>query len=133
MTRIAKGKTAIQLALAPTKYRPLTRNIVNLARLETGNFKSNLYSRTNNLFSMGVPSKRQSTQDGFILADGRKFATFKTDYRSVLDFIKYLDYFIKKNPATIEELKYPKNFVDWLVENGYNSNPKFKINFLLLS
>jgi hypothetical protein len=70
-----------------------------VARLETGNYTSELFKNQNNLFGMRNASSRPNCQKG--VANG--FGIYESVDKSICDLADYLDYF-----------KYPKSFPDLL-------------------
>lgn len=64
------------------------------ARLETGNFTSRAFKVASNCFGMHLPTTRETTSNGHIIADrGRKVAMYDTWIDSVLDYVLYLKYY----------------------------------------
>jgi flagellum-specific peptidoglycan hydrolase FlgJ len=52
------------------------------ARLESGNFSSELFKKTNNLFGMGVASRRANTSNGSY----NKFSTYSSIRECIIDY-----------------------------------------------
>lgn len=113
--RKAKIRTALINYGYPEIY---AGSIEKLAKFETGDFDSDLFGRTKNLFSMGVPSNRESNQDSYIIADGeRKFATFKSEDQAIDDlmlWIQYRDAKLDRDPKDPDE-----SFINFLESRNW--------------
>lgn len=79
-----------------SKYRALLPYIVAQAKLESGNFTSNVYRTDNNMFGMKVGS---SGTPGLKSPEGDHYEHYPHDAASLMDFLSWLE---KKNfPLTV--------------------------------
>jgi len=82
---------------------------VGVARLETGNYGSDIFNENNNLFGMKFPINRETTSIG----EKNDYANFENITDSVEDYILYLQYFQYPMEAS------PETYVDYAYEKGY--------------
>jgi len=121
MRRIARLDELMSSDFSPENLRELLflldapdpQVIYNQARLETANFTSNVFRRTNGCFCMHLPRVRPTTSNGYIIADnGSRVAKYDTWVDSVLDLLLYFEYY--------EGLGYDtSDYYSFLVEAGY--------------
>lgn len=84
-----------KLYLFLTKYRALSPYILAQAKLETANFTSNLYKKTNNAFGMQHPVKRPAVgyeSDSFEGGMERHLQAYRNDTQSIQDLLLWMDY-----------------------------------------
>ena len=68
--------------------------VIEQMRLETGNFKSNLFRNHNNLTGMHYPRVRKTHATGYTIADNkRRCSVYDTWIDSVKDYILYIEYY----------------------------------------
>ena len=86
------------------------------AKHESGNFTSNLFRKANNMFGMGRPASRPTTDLGTknIKAEGVVMANFQCPTQSVKDQLLYLKYF--RFPNTVRDAR---DFAQRLKDRGY--------------
>lgn len=72
------------------------------AKIETGNFKSLIFTENNNLFGMKLPKRRETTAIG----ENRKHATYTTWLQSLIDYKMWQDKMIHRAPTKIKYLEY---------------------------
>lgn len=70
-------------------YRKLLPYIIAQAKVETGNFSSNVYQVDNNLFGMKVNSRPFETP-GLMSPEGNRYAHYTSDLYSIVDFVAWL-------------------------------------------
>lgn len=92
---------AIRSVFLPTKYRGAISSLIKLARYETGDYTSGLYTKDNNLWGMGIARVRPQVLIGVNPTgeDGRPTAIYKDDYQSAQDMLLWLKY---HNPESSE-------------------------------
>ena len=73
--------------------------LLNQAKLESGNYTSNIYNSNNNLYGMKKVSKRQTTQNG----ENKGYGIYNNWCLSVLDRILWDIYIFKGQKPTKEE------------------------------
>jgi len=78
-----KANPINQLTIALSKWRKLRKYLIAQAKLESGNFKSNIYRKTNNPLAMGHAIKRKQ------LGDPSPSGIFEGDGGSGLNIQKY--------------------------------------------
>jgi len=87
---------------------------VGVARLEAGNYVSDIFLENHNLFGMKFPVNRETTSIG----EKNGFANFENITDSIEDYILYLQYFQYPLEAS------PETYVDIAVEKGYFTSDK---------
>jgi len=79
-------RTLMHPTMTVTAHLPLAQ-----AKLETGNFTSNIYRTNHNLFGMMYPATRASVGESTAIAkDAKGFAMFKSDFDSIRDYFFWL-------------------------------------------
>lgn len=100
----------IEIACCMSGYKTAQyRLAVNVARFETGDFKSNIFKSNKNMFGMQFPTQRATTA----VSDLNGFATFKNYYDSARDFFMWLKY-----RGVTKSMTYEQTF-QVMVDKGY--------------
>lgn len=109
------------LSLGYTKE--VSIGIASLSVLETGGYSSSIYLKTNNLFGMNYPRKRQTTAIGkYDTKDGTK-AVYTDFTESLYDFHLWMQYTEGDKVKTLNE------FINHLKSKGYavDKNHSYKV------
>lgn len=100
--------------LFPVYWLLPTRLIYAQARLETGNFTSDIYKEGYNLFGMKLPKVRPTTATG----ENRGHAVFPSVWHSVYD------YFLRQRNFKIDTANW-KAYIIETVKSGYAEDKKY--------
>lgn len=126
-----KGKaTSIDTALTERNiYHALLMNnvkfpevVMSQIMIESGNLKSKLCKKNNNLLGMTVASKRETTA-----LNEEGYAKYKSWFDCILDYKLYQDYILSKN-----EINNKKQYIAYLHKN-YANSPDYKKKLTFLS
>ena len=115
------SKRVIPVALAEGAGDTLAREIASQARLESGNFNSDVFKANNNLFGMKVPSIRKSP---YILGAGsaapsNEGLTPYAKYKNVEDSVHDLFHWLRYNHANLGELNTPEKYASFLKSKSF--------------
>lgn len=112
-----------------SKYRALFPYIVAQAKVETGNFTSNVFLKNKNYFGMKLPKVRPTlAQPGLMSPEGNNYAAYGSESDSVVDLLMWFDY--TKFPIAVESVEeYSKELKNrayyGVAESSYTKNLKY--------
>ena len=90
--------------------------VLSQALLETGNFKSNIYKKNNNLFGMKMSKKRKTTAIGV----NRHYAVYETWKYSVIDYKMW------QNKIPSKHMKNQTTYISFL-QKKYSQSEDYRI------
>jgi len=92
-----KANLINQLTIRLSKWRKLRKYLIAQAKLESGNFKSNIYRKTNNPLAMGHATRRKQLGDPspsgiFEGGSGLDIQKYRNDTQGFRDMFLWYDY-----------------------------------------
>lgn len=114
---LAIGRTPrLLVPIRNSRFKNLAKYWNLVAKVESANFSSNLYTKYGNPWGMGCVKKRPTTQTGCTTEkfEGMSKGIYSNDYSAGEDIVLYMDYF--NYPENVESLE---EFANLLKQKGY--------------
>lgn len=109
--RPGSSRTAAFNLIDQTKWKPIKKYIIAQSKVESANYTSDLFNRSNNAF--GMKNAKSRDQLGFSVP-GDQYRNYSSLNESVEDFIYYLNYV--KFPSMVYS---PEEYARKLKDLGY--------------